>query len=230
MVSDINIQRWISIGADPVHRPTLNGKAFLKKKTFCPSSLCPGGLWPALSLRSSFLCLLALLAGCARSCGDGSGCCCASSSRGRFPKACVRYRRFCYRGRSCRHRRGPIRQLFVARVLCSCSSVHGQEGYACISCMLRLCSGTAFQNQCGPADDRSARQLDHAPQLQLHLRPESVCMRVMYVARVFGQTFAFVLVVIAFAAVVVIISSYLNLFWSSVHPPSGFALPFENST
>ena len=72
MVSDMGIQRWISIGADPVHRLTLNGKAF-QKKTFCPSSLCPGGLWPALSLRSSFLCLLALLAGCVRSCGDGSG-------------------------------------------------------------------------------------------------------------------------------------------------------------
>ena len=157
MVSDMGIQRWISIGADPVHRLTLNGKAF-QKKTFCPSSLCPGGLWPALSLRSSFLCLLALLAGCARSCGDGSGCGCASSSRGRFPKACVRYRRFCYRGRSCRHRRGPIRQLFVARVLCSCSSVRGQEGFACISCMLRLCSGTAFQNQCGPAVGRPVSQ------------------------------------------------------------------------
>ena len=31
MVSDINIQRWLSIGADPVHRLTLNGKAPLKK-------------------------------------------------------------------------------------------------------------------------------------------------------------------------------------------------------
>ena len=32
MVSDMGIQRWISIGADPVHRLTLNGKAFPNPK------------------------------------------------------------------------------------------------------------------------------------------------------------------------------------------------------
>ena len=32
MASDINIQRWISIGADPVHRLTLNDKALPNPK------------------------------------------------------------------------------------------------------------------------------------------------------------------------------------------------------
>ena len=186
MVSDINIQRWISIGADPVHRLTLNGKAPLKKRrsvrlpcVLVASGLrCPCALafyaslpfWlaaralvatalaavvrrhPAVAFQRFVFVTVAFVIGGVpvviaggRSGNSLSPACSAAAAPSVVRSdmrashaccACVRARRF-----KTNVVQPTTGQPGNSTTLRSCSSTCGQKACACVSCMLRVCSG-----------------------------------------------------------------------------------------